>query len=235
MGWWRGVDWQRPWLGPYRTLGEATSTRLECGDRISDALNVLAGQVVAPRFVEQAALPPGVAYETFIQQSGCVPTRANLHDFFNALVWLRWPALKRRVNDLQARQIARHGVTATRGALRDALTLFDENGALWQAPDELVDALRRRDWQTLFIVERQRWDAAPLTLIGHALLEKLVQPRKPITAHVWVIAGAADDAADVVVRQAHMALPVLGVPGWWPANESEVFYRDAGVFRPPRG
>ena len=26
-------------------------------------------------------------------------------------------------------------------------------------------------------------------------------------------------------------LPVLGVPGWWPANESPAFYDDATVFR----
>jgi hypothetical protein len=29
-------------------------------------------------------------------------------------------------------------------------------------------------------------------------------------------------------------LPVLGVPGWWPANESMAFYDDASVFRPGR-
>jgi hypothetical protein len=25
---------------------------------------------------------------------------------------------------------------------------------------------------------------------------------------------------------------VLGVPGWWPANQDPAFYRDAAVFRP---
>ena len=29
-------------------------------------------------------------------------------------------------------------------------------------------------------------------------------------------------------------LPVLGVPGWWPANEAPGFYADAQVFRPLR-
>jgi Protein of unknown function (DUF3025) len=29
-------------------------------------------------------------------------------------------------------------------------------------------------------------------------------------------------------------LPVLGVPGWWPANEDPAFYADVGVFRPKR-
>ena len=32
-----------------------------------------------------------------------------------------------------------------------------------------------------------------------------------------------------------LPLPVLGVPGWWPANENPGFYDDADVFRPARG
>ena len=47
-------------------------------------------------------------------------------------------------------------------------------------------------------------------------------------------------AAPVVVRvnpptsRDFAPLPVLGVPGWWPANESPAFYADATVFRPGR-
>ena len=29
-----------------------------------------------------------------------------------------------------------------------------------------------------------------------------------------------------------LPLPVLGIPGWWPANEDLEFYRDKQVFRP---
>jgi hypothetical protein len=31
-----------------------------------------------------------------------------------------------------------------------------------------------------------------------------------------------------------MPLPVLGVPGWWSANDAADFYDDAEVFRPLR-
>jgi hypothetical protein len=31
-----------------------------------------------------------------------------------------------------------------------------------------------------------------------------------------------------------LPLPVLGVPGWWPDNESPDFYEDVAVFRPAR-
>ena len=34
--------------------------------------------------------------------------------------------------------------------MRDGLTLFDENGALLQAPQPLWQALRQRDWPALF-------------------------------------------------------------------------------------
>jgi hypothetical protein len=117
---------------------------------------------------------------------------------------LRHPALKWRLNELQAAQIAAAPKGAPRGAVRDALTLFDENAALLQGPAPLVDALRRRDWHALFVTQRAAWTDVRLELFGHALLEKLVRL---------------------------LPLPVLGVPGWWGPNEALDFYGDATVFR----
>ena len=203
-----------------------------------------------PRFVPHDALPPGEAYERFIFDTGSVPTRDNLHDFFNGLVWLYFPQSKRRLNALQAAEIGRHGVGATRGALRDALTLFDENGAVLEAPQEIWDALVARDWPRLFVMERARWQEARLLVFGHALMEKLVLPRKPATAHVLMAPSGdgsigrsiapADEAIAAALDAAHLAtkpfvpLPILGVPGWWPANDDPAFYDDSGVFRPAR-
>jgi hypothetical protein len=110
----------------------------------------------------------------------------------------------------------------------------------------LWDALVAKDWQRLFVDLRPLWAEAHLLLFGHALLEKLVYPRKPITAHVYraqaasnSIAGmdawmAADVSADKLASKPFAHLPVLGVPGWWPANEDLTFYADASVFRLPR-
>ena len=246
-----------PWLAPYRRCGRAVAIEILAGRSVLQALNAaLQAQPVSMggarrlRFVEQSERPDGVAYETFIARTGCVPTRDNLHDLFNGLVWLKFGRLKQHLNALHAQEIARNGIGGTRGAVRDALTLFDENAALLQAPAELVDALRQRDWQALFIHHRAAWQGARLTLFGHALLEKLAQPRKAITAHVWVLpealvlesfslqSGAHDMfLADVSnhrwpADEPHLAMPVLGVPGWWPANEDEGFYRDEAVFRP---
>jgi len=237
------IDWSRPWLAPLRERGEAIAAQavhgglLEALNAASDAgVCVAAGRV---RFVDPTCQPAGEAYEAFVARTACVPTRNNLHDFFNALVWLAWPAWKRRLNELQAGQIALHGVAATRGAVRDALTLFDENVALLQAPQALIDALRARDWTTLFMTRRTLWADARVTLFGHALLEKLTRPRKAITAHVWVLPESADVFVPDLLTPERLAarpflpLPVLGVPGWWAANEDCAFYADASVFRRP--
>lgn len=239
MAFWRAVDWQRPWLAPYRADGEAACAALDRGASVAEALN--AGR--APiRFVAQGALPAGEAYEAFIRRSGDVPTRDNLHDLFNGLVWRRFPAVKARLNELQAAEIARDGIGAVRGPVRDALTLFDENALLWPAPEALVEALRGRDWHTLFVVRRGRWNEAAPIVFGHALLEKLCRPRHAITAHAWPLPPGDDPAqalldgldAEALRRKPFLPLPVLGIPGWWPPNEDAAFYDDAAVFRPPR-
>ncbi|HEX6708332.1 MAG TPA: DUF3025 domain-containing protein [Albitalea sp.] len=220
-----------PWWVPYEAVRRALRGAHREDMSVADLLNA-ADTPGVPRFVDHRELPPGEAYESFIHRTGCVPTRDNRHDLFNGLVWLRFPALKRRLNELQAAQIHGAGVQATRGAVRDALTLFDENAALWKAPAPLVDALRRRDWQAVFVTHRPLWREAHVVLFGHALLEKLEQPRKAITAHVW---DGVELSAEDLAAKPFLPLPVLGIPGWWPANESEGFYADPGVFRPAQG
>ena len=239
-----GIDWHAPWLVPLRAVGQAVQQRVLVGCLVADALNSVGACPVG--FVRQAELPPGQAYEQYIFDTGQVPTRENLHDFFNGLVWLQFPHTKRRLNQLQAQAIAADGVQAVRGPLRAALTGVDENGAGLRAPPALWAALRARDWQALFVDLRPLWREARLVLFGHALLEKLVSPRKPMVAHVYQAPVAINSIAslDAWLAQAvqpgpwaakpFTPLPVLGVPGWWPANEVPGFYGDAQVFRPPR-
>lgn len=240
------IDWHAPWLDNLGEAGQCVQQRVLAGASVACALN--AQQCAPVRFVPQSALPVGAAYEQFICDTASVPTRDNLHDFFNGLIWLHFPHTKRRLNQLQASAMAVHGVGAVRGPLRDALTVFDENGAVLAAPDALWQALAARDWQALFIGQRALWSQARLVLLGHALLEKLVVPRKPITAHVYRAPLALQQAtvseldawlAQVLEPQAwaqkpFVPLPVLGVPGWWPDNAKPAFYGDVQVFRPVR-
>ncbi len=210
----------------------------------------LAAQQAQFHAVPQAWLPESEAYEAFIYRTHTVPTRNNAHDFFNGLCWLRFPQTKQRLNHLQAQAIQQQGVTAHRGVLRDALTLFDENAALLCAPDNVWKALLAQDWQALFVTHRKAWQDTKLTLFGHALLEKLLKPYKGITAHVLCLAvpkevQAADDATldhwlshnlhtEFLQTKPFVPLPVLGVPGWWAANEEAGFYADRQVFRPQK-
>ena len=242
------IDWSVPWLAPWRGLGQPLAQQLLQDDPpVHQALQSAAPAGAPVVFVPQSDLPEGTAYEQYIGDTRRVPTRDNLHDFFNGLVWLRFPHTKRRLNQLQAQAIAAHGVQAVRGPLRDALTVFDENGAVLQAPEPLWEALRARNWQALFVDLRPRWREARLLLFGHALLEKLVSPRKTMVAHVYQAPLAIDSIANLDAWLAQdidtqrwagkpfSPLPVLGVPGWWPANEDAAFYADPLVFRPPRG
>jgi hypothetical protein len=245
---WPAPDWVQPWYAPYAGDGALVRAACEAGEPLPQALTRRAG-AAGPRFVPQSELPEGVAYEQFIFDTGAVPTREGLHDFFNGLVWLRFPATKRLLNRLQAAEIAQAGVGQVRGPVRDAITLFDENAVLLQAPDALWEALLAREWTRLFVDLRPLWAQARLVLFGHALTEKLVSPYKSITGHVYrspvPLALGADleawdgwlaarlTAADLATKP-FTPLPVLGVPGWWPANEAPVYYDDATVFRPRR-
>jgi hypothetical protein len=239
------IQWSVPWLAPYCVMGEPLAQQVEAGLSCAEALNT-ASSPAPVRFVPQTDLAEGMAYEQFIFDTHCVPTRDGLHDFFNGLCWLHFPLIKTRLNQLQAAQIAVDGIGAVRGPVRDAITVFDENAAFLRAPDALWQALAAKDWGRLFGELRPLWDQSRLVLFGHALLEKLVQPRKPITAHVYRVHPATDTLVDLDAWLAlHLSakelaakpfahLPVLGVPHWWPANDEPGFYDDTQVFRAPR-
>jgi len=241
------IDWAAAWLVPYAEVGQRVAGQVAAGLSSAEALNgALASQSTPVRFVPQSALPAGVAYESYIFDSGCCPTREGLHDFFNGLAWLQFPQTKRRLNHLHVAQIAQTGIQPVRGPARDALTVFDENAAFFQGPDALWNALAAKDWHRLFVTLRPLWQDVQLVLFGHALLEKLVYARKPITAHVFRAQAATNSiadmdacvaaqlSADMLAAKPFAHLPVLGVPGWWPENTDPAFYADASVFRPPR-
>jgi len=271
------IDWSQPWFAPWRELGEPTAHRALQQQNVAEALNAIlntakcevsagSGDIASKasvstnsaglalgdanqlKFVPQSALPEGQAYEDFIFKTAQVPTRDGLHDFFNGLCWHRFPLAKRRLNQLQAAEIDTQGIRATRGPVRDALTLFDENVVLMHAPDAVWAALQARDWLKLFVDLRAQWQQVHLVLFGHALLEKLVTPYKSITAHVYRVdshVNPHDEAAldawlvqDLqpakLATKPYEPLPVLGVPSWWPANQDRAYYEDVNVFRPKR-
>jgi len=237
------IDWSAPWLARWRAVGEPIAQRVAAGCPQALALSEAARAPVV--FVPQERLPEGQAYEDFIHRQGQVPTREGLHDFFNALCWMHFPQAKRQLNRIQAHEIARQGVGQVRGPVRDAATVFDENAWLIQPSDALWDALTAHRWREAFVDLRDQWALTPMWAFGHAALEKLVQPYKSITVHLWRVPEdvppaqidawlAADLTAEKLSAKPFSPLPVLGVPGWWPDNAQAAFYDDASVFRPRR-
>jgi hypothetical protein len=251
------INWSQPWLARLRRVGEALAANEDwieaaCTLSAERSLSNAAGHPI--RFIAQQSLPAGIGYESHIAATGEVPTRNNLHDFFNTLAWLHFPKTKCALNTLQAEAINHSHARETRGPQRDAATLFDENAAIFISRDaNMLEALRAHDWHaTLQIRPDEFFSQADVILFGHALIEKLTTPYKSITAHVWTIKldstwFAMSHQAQQAVLDEHIAsmllegfdnsafchLPVLGVPGWWHEQDAE-FYADADVFRPKR-
>ncbi len=253
------LDWSQAWFAPVQPVAESIIAAKDWRMQI----NVLAEQSHicnhrdhALKFVPQESLPAGVAYESHISTAAEVPTRENLHDFFNALVWLTFPKIKRQLNALQAAQIATLGVGKSRGPARDAATIFDENAAILVIENSadgnaLLTLLRDHQWHAAFIEKREMFGSkAQVWSFGHALMEKLAKPYKAITAHTWVVWADVEFFSldwserrtwldEYVAMQLsthnlstvdYTPLPVLGIPSWWPEQDEE-FYADTNVFR----
>ena len=209
-----------------------------------------------------------MAYESFIGTTGNIPTRDNLHDLFNGSIWLTFPKTKALLNYYHMLEINQQGIGASRGRVRDTITVFDENGAiLVTAESSIGEALIDFNWQESLVAPRDKWDnskqsnnqsQAAVYIFGHALLEKLLHPRKALCAHSIVINVTQDffalslserinlldqkvaDYMDALLSQPDVTprklspLPILGVPHYWAENANSSFYDDSHVFRSGR-
>ncbi len=238
-----------------------------------DALNSAAGKADLPvsgveakwRFVGQtpSLLADGLHYERRIADRGEIATReGNWHDLLNALVWLRYPALKTALN---ARQVAEIAVAGPKQRTRAqcALTHFDEAGVVVLLRDPVLLALwDAHDWHGLFWREREAWNDGRVSahVFGHALLEHALKPGQLLVGKALVVmmpqsgnvegdsSGSfptADQPVAVVaaaIRRGELLndpqelrpLPLSGIPGWHPYNIVESFYREAPCFCPLR-
>lgn len=201
-------------------------------------------------------------YEWRIFERGELEFReGNWHDLFNALTWLVFPKSKAALN-------ARHHAALSgdsacgphrRGAVRDALTLFDESGVIVASADPgMLQMIREFLWKPLFWEHRDavmsRMHFLPF---GHALCEKALTPYVGMTGHGLLleidsgfsVLPPAERIARIDRQVAQLLgdpgflsgprdlspVPVLGVPGWHAGNEDAEFYDDSRYFRPGRG
>lgn len=213
-------------LESLNALAEASGLRTESGKPV--------------RFV-----PPGPDdpyYEIGVYESGRVATRPeSAHDWFNALAWLAFPRAKALINALHARELPREP-KGRRGPLRDLLTIFDEGGAIVVSKDSrLLDLLRTANWKELFWTNRdQVRQGMKITVFGHAVMEKALEPWPGIACKAIVLSGGELDlgASEWLARQpadgsprALLAIPVFGYPGWSEGQDA-AFYDDERYFRP---
>jgi hypothetical protein len=237
-------------------------------DMDGEALNRLADEVgVRPlsaggrpvRFTGEG--PGAYGYEQAVFETGAVHTRpGNWHDFFNGLVWLRFPLTKAALNARHLAGLARERAAGSsrRGALRDAATQFDEDGiVVLSAAPRLVELLRGHEWKSVFWERRAEVQRSlRFVVFGHALYDKLRQPFHGLCGKaVFLDADAAllgqtPDAQLAAIdrrlaagwrdetrwrRPAELApLPVLGIPGVTAENADPAYYDDRWQFRPLR-
>jgi hypothetical protein len=212
------------------------------------------------RFVPPGpAKKPSAQYEMHIFETGEVQTRPdNWHDLFNALVWLAFPKTKAILNRHHHEQIIARRGERLRGTARDVLTLFDEGGVVVGAADaELPALLRDFRWKELFWTHRADvLRSMCFHVFGHAIYEKALEPYQGVTAKALIVevtpellhapvggqleeldAGAAryfSGLQALASTRSLPPLPILGIPGWHPANAREEYYDDVSQFRPGR-
>lgn len=196
------------------------------------------------------------SYEARIYLKGEIQTRHNWHDFFNALVWFTFPQTKAAINTLHYHQgLQRHwGHEPHRTALENALTLFDESGAIILCSRaEYLRLIQNHDWKTLF------WDQRDLLaqhlqcfIFGHGLYEKALSPYPGMTAQSLLLPVIPEFFQWDLTRQIHhadsyaaqqltntaifrspkdlQAFPLLGMPNWDKNNAAE-YYDNKKYFR----
>lgn len=196
-------------------------------------------------------------YEPSLYLRGELLTRTeNWHDFFNLLVWRTFPKIKAAINAWQYQLLKQRLPAQTkRTTMENILTHLDENGVIVMSSDPaLIELLKAQRWQTLFWQQR----AAVKTqmrffILGHGLYEKSLNPYVGMTGSAIVLTMSPDFFMYSLTQQlkeidTHVSaclaqpqwlqkltkllpLPLLGIPGWWPANEDYHFYENKNYFR----
>ena len=142
-------------------------------------------------------------YEPRCYLTGEVQTRqGNVHDLFNALVWLTYPKAKAAINARHyqaltdaapASAIVLQQPASQRGATRDTNTLLDESGVIVAyADDELAGLLQNFQWRELFWTRREQLKSRMgFYLFGHGLYEKALNPYIGMTGQGILLAVEA--------------------------------------------
>jgi hypothetical protein len=192
---------------------------------------------------------------------GEVQTRENnLHDLFNALVWLTFPHSKAAINARHYRALtaADSPLQSQRGTTRDMATLFDESGVIVAcSKSQLSNLLCNFKWKELFWEQREEVNTSMgFYIFGHGLHEKALHPYTGFTGQglliaveeeffTWPIsqrlqhldecvANYLNDSAHCQNTRELTPVPLLGIPGWSEQNTLAEYYDNQDYFRQGR-
>lgn len=238
-------------LGLDRALAEDALAGLQARADAFGVVNARGDRLV----LVEAAPGSAAAYERAVMDQATLALRADTwHDRFNVASWCLFPQSKAALNAAHVADLD-GAASGARSPLRDALTLFDEDGAVVAVADpRLEDAIRGFQWREAFIDRRAAVETRAVCVpFGHALLEKLLDPFIGLTAKAifvpvpedfptapWSARLACLDAAlsrmiGALRTPRDLApLPILGWPGWHPGNADPAFYDNVQYFRPGR-
>ena len=209
------------------------------------ALNQLARQRAQPivnasghaiRFAAQNVNSTTLGYETQIFASGIVPTRPNnIHDLFNALVWLTFPHTKAAINGRHVAARGEHAGGRNRGPVQDALTLFDECGVVVASdrPD-LLEMITAFQWKKLFWKHRAAVKQhMRFFLFGHGLMEQMLAPYVGLTGKALLInIDTAWLGANGPTLLQHIDVSSRALTGWptgWPRARAKAIASAASL------
>ena len=195
-------------------------------------------------FIQDETLPfAEMGYEERIFLHGLIATRKqNWHDFFNAMVWHKYPETKKAINAIHYQEIHKQK-SSLRSRKRDLLTLFDESGVIVVAGDKYLDMIRNHQWVELFIENKESWLDGTIQLytFGHAMFEKYLNPYIGMTAQALLLSNFKSEIDVSLARdlengkilnsKAELSpLPLLGIP-YWHKNQDKDFYANKSYFR----
>jgi len=198
----------------------------------------------------------GLGFAQRIASTGAVATRpGSWHDLYSALMWARYPQLKRALNRLEVADLPVQG-RGNRTRRQQAIAHVDEAGLLVASEDPaLLGAIDAHDWQRLFWTHRHHFGRRIVVhVFGHALFELGHAPHvalagkallfrvpagfcaRPFAERASMLDQAASDAVlagRLVADPASMpSLPLAGIPGWFGRTPDAGFIAKAECFRP---
>jgi len=192
-------------------------------------------------------------YEPRVFLKGELQTRTqNWHDFFNAIIWLKFPETKKTLNTLHFKQAKQRLKGSNRSTLENRITQFDECGAIVITNNKkLLELIKNHQWQELFLNNKTEFEEnIKCVIFGHAIFEKSLNPYIGLTCHCLLIESndlledlKNDEFSNLDQKIATIwnskiasaplkfnALPILGIPGYWP-EQNTLFYKNTKYFR----